>query len=99
MMDARPEGATPGDTNERMERSCGVEGNVPLSAGSTPAPRKVKYPCRWCTERKLYCHSICPDYKAWCEQEERKKKAERDRKTFTLSDNGRKSIWRAMKKR
>lgn len=99
MNDARPiEGTAPEDAKERTEALLSVEGDVPLSVGSTPAPRKVKYPCRWCVspKRKLYCHSHCPEYKEWVEQEEKRKEYERSRKTFTLSETGKRSIWRAM---
>ena len=97
MSNARPDGTAPEDTNERKESLLRVEGDVPLSVGSTPAPRKC--PCRWCVSprKKLYCHSHCPDYIAWCEQEEEKKKSERARKFYTTSETGKRSIWRAMR--
>ena len=43
MKNARPEGPMPEDLKERMDNApVQVNGNVPLVAGSTPAPRKLK---------------------------------------------------------
>lgn len=39
MSHARPDGTAPEDTNERKEALLRVDGDVPLSVGSTPAPR------------------------------------------------------------
>ena len=54
-------------------------------------------PCKDCPDRHQACHDRCEKYKAFAAELEKAKKYNNEKNLFTMSDHGRRDIWRRMR--
>ena len=54
-------------------------------------------PCKDCPDRHQACHDRCEQYKAFAAELEKAKKYNNEKNLFTMSDHGRRDIWRNMR--
>lgn len=61
----------------------------------------MKCPCIGCVppKRKMFCHSHCDEYDAWCEQRIKEKKKLEDDYAWNQSEAAKRQIWRSLRRR
>ena len=54
-------------------------------------------PCKDCPDRHPACHDRCEKYKAFAVERAKSNKYNQEKNMFTLSEHGRRDIWRRMR--
>lgn len=57
----------------------------------------IKCPCKGCTERYSACHDDCEKYKVYRAEQLKSNEYNHQMNIYTISEHGRRSIWRNMR--